>query len=563
MHLHNPPNSAAPRGPSRLGALQSGALRSGAGIVAALGALALLATASHAQGGAAADPMTQMNTDIGDLKMAADTVWVIVAAVLVFFMQAGFAYVEGGMTRAKNQNNILMKNLLDFCFGTISFFVVGFAFMFSDGGALNSFIGLKGFFMMGDDTAVNAAGEYAGAYPGISWASVPLDAKFLFQLVFAATAATIVSGAMAERTKFSSYLLYSIVISAIIYPISGHWIWGGGWLSGLGFFDFAGSTVVHSVGAWIALVGAAMLGPRIGKYNRDGSSNVIPGHSIPMAGLGVFILWLGWFGFNPGSTMSAVGGYKLLAHIAVTTNAAAAAGGVMAMITVWLTAKKPDVGMTLNGVLGGLVAITAPCAWVTTPGALAIGALAGVLVVLAANAIEKTKTDDPVSAVAVHGVCGAFGTLCVGLFASPLWAAGTDANPKVGLLYGGGFEQLAKQAAGVGAVFAWCIVTGLILFTIIKAVNGLRVSAEEEVEGLDIHEHGGLAYPNFATADVLATADVNGNGALGARRGLGFHTVNSTAVISTTAARSVPARATPSLFVKGRRCRLRRDFSGV
>ena len=505
MHFHNPPNPAAPRGPSRLGAL-----RSGAGMVAALGALALFATASLAQGGAAAaaDPMAEMNTSIGNLTVAADTVWVVVTAVLVFFMQAGFAYVEGGMTRAKNQNNILMKNLLDFCFGTISFFVVGFAFMFGDG---NSFVGTHGFLMSGADNSPLTGDAYQGVYSAINWTGVPLDAKFLFQLVFAATAATIVSGAMAERTKFSSYLLYSIVISAIIYPVSGHWIWGGGWLAQKGFFDFAGSTVVHSVGAWIALVGAAMLGPRIGKYNRDGSSNVIPGHSIPMAGLGVFILWLGWFGFNPGSTMSAVGGYNLLAHIAVTTNAAAAAGGVFAMMTVWLTAKKPDVGMTLNGVLGGLVAITAPCAWVTVPGALTIGALAGILVVLAANAIEKTKTDDPVSAVAVHGICGAFGTLCVGLFASPAWAAGTDANPKVGLLYGGGIEQLLIQAIGVGAVFVWCIVTGLILFTIIKAVNGLRVSAEEEVEGLDIHEHGGLAYPNFATADVLATADLNGN----------------------------------------------------
>ena len=231
-----------------------------------------------------------------------------------------------------------------------------------------------------------------------------------------------------------------------------------------------------------------------------------------MAGLGVFILWLGWFGFNPGSTMSAVGGHELLAHIAVTTNAAAAAGGVFAMMTVWLISKKPDVGMTLNGVLGGLVAITAPCAWVTTVGALAIGASAGVLVVLAANAIEKTKTDDPVSAVAVHGICGAFGTLCVGLYSAPSWGAGGDAAPGIGLFYGGGIGQLLIQAIGVGAVFVWCIVTGLILFTIIKAVNGLRVSPEEEVEGLDIHEHGGLAYPNFATADVIATADMNGSG---------------------------------------------------
>lgn len=329
-----------------------------------------------------------------------------------------------------------------------------------------------------------------------------MDAKFLFQLVFAATAATIVSGAMAERTKFSSYLMYSVIILAFIYPISGHWIWGGGWLASLGFWDFAGSTVVHSVGAWIALVGAAMLGPRIGKYAADGTPRAIPGHSIPMAGLGVFILWLGWFGFNPGSTMSAVGSYELLAHIAVTTNAAAAAGAVFAMITVWAITKKPDTSMTLNGVLGGLVAITAPCAWVSTVGALAIGAIAGVLVVVASFAIEKSKTDDPVGAIAVHGVCGAFGTLAVGLFSAPAFGAGGDAAPGVGLFYGGGVGQLAVQAIGVGAVFVWCIVTGVVLFSIIKAVNGLRVSAEEEVEGLDIHEHGGTAYPNFGVTDT-------------------------------------------------------------
>lgn len=479
------------------------ALHFGTGLVAGLGALALLSHAGLAQEGAQAaaktDPMTEMGTSIGNLTVAADTVWVMVAAFLVFFMQAGFAYVEGGLTRAKNQNNILMKNLLDFCFGTLSFFVVGFAFMFGDG---NPFIGTSGFLMTGADNSPLMGDAYKGVYTSIAWAGVPLDAKFLFQLVFAATAATIVSGAMAERTKFSSYLMYSIIISAFIYPISGHWIWGGGWLASLGFWDFAGSTVVHSVGAWIALVGAAMLGPRIGKYAADGTPRAIPGHSIPMAGLGVFILWLGWFGFNPGSTMSAVGSYELLAHIAVTTNAAAATGGVFAMLTIWMLTKKPDTSMTLNGVLGGLVAITAPCAWVSTVGAIAIGAIAGVLVVVASLAIEKSKTDDPVGAVAVHGVCGAFGTLAVGLFSAPAFGAGGDAAPGVGLFYGGGVGQLAIQAIGVGAVFAWCIVTGFILFSIIKAINGLRVSPEEEVEGLDVHEHGGVAYPNFTVSDT-------------------------------------------------------------
>ena len=487
--------------------LRSGAARSALGLIAGLGALALFAHTGLAQEGAEAaaktDPMTEMGTNIGNLTVAVDTVWVMVAAFLVFFMQAGFAYVEGGLTRAKNQNNILMKNLLDFSFGTLSFFVVGFAFMFgNDTGPLGNFVGTSGFFMVGPDNSPLTGDAYVGAYGGLSWAAVPLDAKFLFQLVFAATAATIVSGAMAERTKFSSYLMYSIIISAFIYPISGHWIWGGGWLADMGFYDFAGSTVVHSVGAWIALVGAAMLGPRIGKYAADGTPRAIPGHSIPMAGLGVFILWLGWFGFNPGSTMSAVGSYELLAHIAVTTNAAAATGGIFAMLTIWMITKKPDTSMTLNGVLGGLVAITAPCAWVSAVGAICIGALAGILVVVASLAIEKTKTDDPVGAVAVHGICGAFGTLCVGLFASAQYGASGDAAPLPGLFYGGGIEQLAKQAAGVGAVFAWCIVTGFILFSIIKAVNGLRVSAEEEVEGLDVHEHGGVAYPNFTVTDT-------------------------------------------------------------
>ena len=483
--------------PNRL----SQTVRTGLGFLAGLGALALLAHAGLAQEATSAkpDPMTEMGTSIGNLTVAADTVWVMVAAFLVFFMQAGFAYVEGGLTRAKNQNNILMKNLLDFCFGTLSFFVVGFAFMFGDG---NPFVGTSGFLMAGADNSPLMGDAYKGVYSSISWAGVPLDAKFLFQLVFAATAATIVSGAMAERTKFSSYLMYSIIISAFIYPISGHWIWGGGWLASMGFWDFAGSTVVHSVGAWIALVGAAMLGPRIGKYAKDGTPRAIPGHSIPMAGLGVFILWLGWFGFNPGSTMSAVGSYELLAHIAVTTNAAAATGGVFAMLTIWMLTKKPDTSMTLNGVLGGLVAITAPCAWVSVPGAIAIGAIAGVLVVFASLAIEKSKTDDPVGAVAVHGICGAFGTLAVGLFSSPAYGANGDTGPAAGLFYGGGIGQLAIQAIGVGAVFVWCIVTGLILFSIIKAVNGLRTSAEEEVEGLDVHEHGGTAYPNFAVSDT-------------------------------------------------------------
>ncbi len=433
------------------------------------------------------------------ITTAVDSLWVMIAAFLVFFMQAGFAYVEGGMTRAKNQNNILMKNLLDFCIGTIAFYMVGFAFMFGDG---NSFIGTSGFFLGGADNSPAIGEAYKGVYGAINWTGVPLMAKFMFQLVFAATAATIVSGAMAERTKFSAYLLYSVFISAIIYPVVGHWIWGGGWLASKGFFDFAGSTVVHSTGGWVALVGAILLGPRIGKFNKDGSANAIPGHNIPMAGLGVFILWLGWFGFNPGSTMSAVGSRDAIAHIAATTNMAAAGGAILAMMTSWFMFKKPDVSMSLNGALAGLVAITCACAWVSVPSAAAIGCIAGVLVVFSVLFFEKLRIDDPVGAVSVHGVCGAFGTLSLGIFSQG--DAFGSAGPEKGLLFGGGMTQLINQAIGVFSVMAWCVVTGLVLFLAIKAVNGLRVSPEEEYAGLDIGEHGSEAY-SFAPGQMQGT----------------------------------------------------------
>jgi len=426
-------------------------------------------------------------------KMLLDTLWVMVAAFLVFWMQAGFAYVEGGLTRAKNTNNIMMKNLMDFSIGSVAFWAVGFAFMFGDG---NGFIGLSGWFLTGADNSPATGDAYQGVYSALNWTGVPLFAKFMFQLVFAATAATIVSGAMAERTKFSTYLIYSFVVTAFIYPVVGHWVWGGGWLAQLGMWDFAGSTVVHSTGGWLALIGTIMLGPRIGKYSREGKPLAIPGHSLPMAALGVFILWLGWFGFNPGSTMAADAS---IGQIALTTNLAAATGAIGALITSWILLKKPDVSMTLNGALAGLVAITAPCAFVSPLSAAIIGLLGGIVVVVSVLLLDRAKVDDPVGAVSVHGVCGALGTLALGLFAQEGYApAGTTGN---GLLFGGGLKLLTAQAIGVVSVLGWCVVTGLLLFGLLKLTVGIRVSAEEEIAGLDIGEHGISAYPDF----VLAT----------------------------------------------------------
>ena len=397
--------------------------------------------------------------------IAIDTMWTLLAAFLVFFMQAGFAMVESGFTRAKNAGNIIMKNLMDFSVGSLIYWAIGFAIMF---GAGNAFMGTEGFFL-------------SGSFENLGL-DIPVAAFWIFQAVFAATAATIVSGAMAERTKYSGYLAYSIVITGFIYPVVGHWIWGGGWLSGM--VDFAGSTVVHSVGGWAALAGAMVLGPRIGKYNEDGSINAMPGHNLLMAALGVFILWFGWFGFNPGST---VAGTNLdIASIAVTTNLSAAAGATLAMITSWFKYGKADVSMTLNGALAGLVGITAGTAAVNNVGAVIIGALSGILIVYAVEFIDHLHVDDPVGAVAVHGVCGAFGTLLVGFFA-------VDG----GLLYGGGSELLLTQAKGVISVFIWTFATAYVLFKVIDAVIGLRVTREEELEGLDQTEHGSVSYPDF------------------------------------------------------------------
>ena len=416
----------------------------------------------------AADPTTVSNAK------AIDVVWTLLAAFLVFFMQAGFAMVETGFTRAKNSVNIMMKNLLDFSIGSIAYFVVGFGLMF--GASWMGFIGVNGFML-----SVANPGSTEGLWQ---------YAFFIFQAVFAATAATIVSGAMAERTKFVGYLVYSVFITALIYPIVGHWIWGGGWLSNLGMLDFAGSTVVHSVGGWAALAGAIVLGPRLGKYNKDGSSNAIPGHNIPLAALGVFILWFGWFGFNPGSTTA--GTDLSIAYIAVNTNLAAAAGAILAMITVWFRYGKPDVSMTLNGALAGLVAITASCAFVSPLSSIIIGALAGIIVVLSVDFIDKfLRIDDPVGAISVHGVCGAFGTLMVGLFAEKAFGG------NAGLFFGGGWQLFQTQLIGVLAVFAWVFVAAFVVFSATKAIVGLRVEREEELRGLDIGEHGMEAYSGF------------------------------------------------------------------
>ncbi len=406
------------------------------------------------------------------MTVGVDTLWVLIAAFLVFFMQAGFGMVEAGFIRAKNTCNILTKNFLDFCMASLGFFIFGYAIMF---GAGNDFMGLKGFLLIGSE----------------SGADVPLFAFWLFQAAFCGVAATIVAGGMAERMNFKAYLVYSFIISAFIYPIVGHWIWGGGWLFKIGFADFAGSTVVHAVGGFAALIGTILLKPRIGKYNVDGSANVISGHSIPLASLGVFILWFGWFGFNPGSTLS-VGDGSLIARVAMNTNLAATAGGIMAMITVWKMFGKPDLSMAMNGALAGLVAVTAPCAFIEPWAAIVIGTIAGFIVIIGVLFLDKFRVDDPVGAVAVHGFNGVWGTLSIGLFGRV--SLGLANN---GLFYGGGFIQLGIQALGCLSVVLFILVTMGIVFKLIDKSIGLRVSREEELKGLDIGEHGMESYAGF------------------------------------------------------------------
>lgn len=424
-----------------------------------------------------------------EMKIIVDTIWVLVTAKLVFFMNLGFAMVESGFARVKNCVNILSKNFIVFAVSSLGFLLLGWGLMFGDG---NPFVGLKGiFFLTGLDNSPATGEAYKGVYTAISWTGVPLWAKFFFQLVFCGTAATIVSGAVAERIKYKSFILFSFVMTMLIYPIVGHWIWGGGWLAQKGMFDFAGSTVVHSVGGWAALAGVLVLGPRFGKY-ANGRINPIPGHNLSLATLGTFVLWFGWFGFNPGSTMMV--DPMAISHIAVTTNTAAAAAIMSATALSWMLLSKPDLGMTLNGCLAGLVAITAPCAFVSVGSSIIIGLAAGVLVVLSVIGFDKLKIDDPVGALSVHLVNGVFGTLCVGLFAQDKIAGVATGN---GLFYGGGVKLLSAQLAGIIGTACYTFIISLLVWAAIKATIGIRVSLQEEIEGLDIGEHGNSAYPEF------------------------------------------------------------------
>jgi len=432
------------------------------------------------------------------LRVMLDTFWVLLTGFLVFFMNLGFAMVESGLCRVKNTVNILAKNFVVFAVSSLAYYFLGFGLMYGDGNALFGTQGLLA--VVGQDNSPEAGAAYRGVYSALSWTGVPLWAKFFFQLVFCGTAATIVSGAVAERIRFASFIVFSFLICTLIYPVAGHWIWGGGWLAQLGMFDFAGSTVVHSVGGWAALAGILLLGPRIGKYRPDGLAKPIYGHNLSLATLGVFVLWFGWFGFNPGSTMAL--NAPAIAHIAVVTNMSAAAAAATATLASWLLAGKPDLSMILNGCLAGLVAITAPCAFVSVPSSLAIGAAAGLLVVLAVMGFDRLRIDDPVGALSVHLCNGLFGTLAVGLFAEKRIAAaiGTDAAGLAdGLLFGGGLRQLGAQALGAAAVAGFVFSVSLALWALIRAVMGLRVSRSEEIMGLDIGEHGMEAYSGFQT----------------------------------------------------------------
>jgi Amt family ammonium transporter len=438
-----------------------------AALLGSIAAGALPAVASGAEGASIEEVAQGLQTTL-------DNVWILVAAALVLFMQAGFALVEAGMIRAKSVGNVMMKNLMDLCLGALAFFAVGFAIAFGgDMTGIGKFIGGAGWFL----------GEGSFTYGNLT----PFT-FFLFQVAFVATAATIVSGGMAERTKFKAYAIYSIAISALIYPVVVRWQWGGGWLYQLStpFHDFAGSSIVHLTGGVAAFAGAKALGPRIGKYGPDGTVKVIAAHSIPFVLIGVFILFVGWFGFNPGSQL---GADPIIGRIAVTTLLSGVAGATVAMLVTWMKGK-PDVAMTGNGLLAGLVGVTAGCFAVTTVGATIIGAVSGLLVVLSSQFFDKIKVDDPVGAISVHGVCGAFGAIAVGLFSNE----SVDGVISKGLFYGGGTDQLVSQIIGVVAIAVFVLISTTILFAVLKATVGLRVSEEEEIIGLDLFEHGTLGY---------------------------------------------------------------------
>lgn len=438
----------------------------------------------------AQDAAPNTEAQLANLKIGLDTMWVVVASILVIFMNAGFGMLETGFCRQKNAVNILSKNLIVFALATVTFWAIGFGFMFGDG---NGFIGTSGFFLMGADNSPATGEAYQGVYGALNWTGVPLAAKFLFQVAFAGTAATIVSGAVAERVKFVDFLIFSILLVGVSYAITGHWVWGGGWLSSLktdpdtgdtvlAFSDFAGSTVVHSVGGWAALMGASILGPRLGKY-QDGFPTAMPGHNLSIATLGCLILWIGWFGFNPGSTMEVT---PDIAHIALTTNMAAATGGVGATLVAWVYLGKPDLSMIINGILAGLVAITAGCDGVSVFSAAIIGLIGGILVVFAVPFFDSIQIDDPVGAISVHLVNGVWGTLAVGLF-----------NSESGLFFGGGVAQLGAQILGVLSVGGMTVALATTCWLVLKATLGIRVTEEEEKSGLDIGEHGMEAYSGF------------------------------------------------------------------
>jgi ammonium transporter, Amt family len=429
-----------------------------------------------AAGPAAAQGTTK---SVEQIRTALDTVWVLIAGSLVFIMQLGFFFLEGGLTRARNVSNAMLKGGIDFCLGALVFWIIGFGLMF--GTDAGGFVGSNSFL-------VNVANPMHGA--------LPMYVFIFFQIAFAGAAATILAGGVAERMKFSAYVVATICITGLIYPFVGHWIWAeGGWLARLGMIDFAGSTVVHTVGGTCALVGAIMVGPRLGKYGKDGKVNAIPGHNIPMVALGTFILWLGWFGFNPGSTLHAS---PAIAHIVMTTTLAGAAGGTVSMFFTWHRYKKPDVSMTMNGILAGLVAITAGCASVGMISAVVIGLIAGVLVVLSVEFIDKKlKVDDPVGAISVHCVNGVWGTLAVGLFAQASFGKANGIAAVDGLFFGGGFKQLGLQALGSLSTLVWVGATAALMFFIIKKIWGLRVDDEEQRIGLDLSEHNLEAYPEF------------------------------------------------------------------
>jgi ammonium transporter, Amt family len=452
----------------------------------------------------------ELEETVAELAGAIDIAWLLIAGILVLFMQAGFGLVESGFIRSKNVTNILMKNTLDLSFGALGYWAVGWGLAYGTTEFIDiRFFGGGSFFFTPESGA-----DYAG---------------FFFQFVFAATAATIVSGAVAERTKFGAYLIYTLVITAVIYPVVTHWMWGDGFLSAYageiqfgdnGVIDFAGSTVVHSVGGWAALVAAIMIGPRRGKFNADGSVNAIPGHSMPLGFLGVMILWVGWYGFNAGSTLGLSGGFaELAARVAVTTTLSAGAGAVSAMLISWMRFGKSDLSLTLNGVLGGLVGITAGTATVEPWAAVVIGLVAGAIIVYGVSFLESLKVDDPVGAVPVHLFNGIWGTLAVGLFtAKDYLGPNYGESDSYGLLVGGGFEQFGIQVIGVVAVAMWTVVTSVVLFSIIRATIGLRVSEAEEESGLDIGEHGIEAYPEFT----------------GGRDPFGLHSGSATALTGVT-----------------------------